>query len=283
MNKKKKLESSFNDMTQEDENGVKFEDLLKTYTDESFKENQSIDEVNNKIIGDEKTFFNNSKIPKIEECNHREEHMKENDKNFNNINIKENKRKRNNFLENDLKRIKTSKINQTEEKDIFKLLRKKIKKKKEDDDFEKIIKSNNYINATKNYIFNIDKNYQRNLQKEKMYNFLFNEKINSNTYNIKGPILKSKEKEKDGIKNLINKLNEELKSNTTNQFYRKNNTSRMNILNSDKRNKSNNGNKNSYSKYYLSKLEMENKFLILQLSKRNDDFLNNKFFNINKI
>ena len=116
-----------------------------------------------------------------------------------------------------------------------------------------------------------------------MYNFLFNEKINSNTYNIKGPILKSKEKEKDGIKNLINKLNEELKSNTTNQFYRKNNTSRMNILNSDKRNKSNNGNKNSYSKYYLSKLEMENKFLILQLSKRNDDFLNNKFFNINKI
>ena len=44
------------------ENGIKFEDLLKTYTEESIKDNQSIDEINNKIIGDEKTFFNNSKI-----------------------------------------------------------------------------------------------------------------------------------------------------------------------------------------------------------------------------
>ena len=43
MIRKKKLESSFNDMSQEYENGVKFEDLLKTYTNESIKENQSID------------------------------------------------------------------------------------------------------------------------------------------------------------------------------------------------------------------------------------------------
>ena len=280
MNMNKKLESFFNDVTQEDENGVKFEDLLKTYTDESIKGNQSIEEMNNKIIGDEKTFFNNSKIPKIEECNHKEEYMKENDKNINNINIKANKRNRNNFFINDLEGIKTSKVDSTEEKDIFKLLRKKFKKKKEDDEFEKIIKSNNYINA-KNYIFNIDKNYQRNLHKEKMYNFLFNEKLNSNTYTIKDPILDNKDKEKDGINNLINKLNEELKSNTTTQFYRKNSSSsRINLLNCDKRNRSN---KNSYSKYYLSKLEMENKMMILQLSKRNDDFLNNKFFNINKI
>ena len=121
--------------------------------------------MNNKIIGDQKTFFNNSKIPKIEECNHREEIMKENDKNINNINLKENKRQRNNYLENDLKRIKTGKNDSTDEKDIFKLLRKKIKMKKEDDEFEKKIKSNNYINAIKNYIFNIDKNYQRNIQK----------------------------------------------------------------------------------------------------------------------
>ena len=114
-----------------------------------------------------------------------------------------------------------------------------------------------------------------------MYNFLFNEKLNSNTYTIKDPILDNKDKEKDGINNLINKLNEELKSNTTTQFYRKNSSSsRINLLNCDKRNRSN---KNSYSKYYLSKLEMENKMMILQLSKRNDDFLNNKFFNINKI
>ena len=205
--------------------------------------------------------------------------MKENDKNINNINIKANKRNRNNFFINDLEGIKTSKVDSTEEKDIFKLLRKKFKKKKEDE-FEKIIKSNNYINA-KNYIFNIDKNYQRNLHKEKMYNFLFNEKLNSNTYNMKDPILDNKDKEKDGINNLINKLNEELKSNTTTQFYRKNSSSsRINLLNCDKRNRSN---KNSYSKYYLSKLEMENKMMILQLSKRNDDFLNNKFFNINKI
>ena len=78
---------------------------------------------------------------------------------------------------------------------------------------------------------------------------------------------------------IINKLNKDIKSCTSNQFYRKNNTTRIEFLNSNKRNKSF---KDSYSKYYLNKLEMENKFLIPQLSKKTDDFFNINFFNRNQ-
>ena len=81
----KKYESFLhNEITQEDENGIKFEDLLQIYTEDTIKGNQSIEEINNKIVGDEKTFFNNSKIPKVQECNNYQEKLKENDNNINN-------------------------------------------------------------------------------------------------------------------------------------------------------------------------------------------------------
>ena len=278
-NPNKKYESFLYDMTQEDENGIKFEDLLKTYTEESIKDNQSIDEINNKIIGDEKTFFNNSKIPKIEECNPNQEKEKENDMNINNQIKSKNIiiKKRNNFVENNLDRTRKGKIGSPQEKDIFKILKEQINMKKEEDRFDHIVKSKNSIDQNKNYIFNIDKNYQKNLNKEKMYNFLFNEKPTLSNYNSnnKEHLFNIQDKENNDINTIINKFNIDMKSSTATQFFRKNNTSRTNFPKYNNRNK-------SYSKYYLNKLELENKLLIPQLSKRTEDLFNIKFFNINK-
>ena len=284
----KKYESFLYDLTQEDENGIKFEDLLKTYTDESIKGNQSIEELNNKIIGDEKTFFNNSKIPKIEECSPHQHNLKENDMNFynqikpQNMQFFQNNDIEKNTLEKKLDKIRNKRMTSKQEKDPFEMIKDKISIKKEEDEFDKILKPNKTFNPKKNYIFNIDKNYQKNLNKEKMYNFLFNQKPNLNDFNNKEQIFNLKDKENDGINPvniIINKLNAEIKSSTSIQFLRKNNTAREKFLNYKKRNKSY---KNSYSKYYLNKLEIENKLLIPQLSKKNEDFFNIKFFNINK-
>ena len=273
-NTNKKYESFFNDMTQEDENGIKFEDLLKTYTEESIKENPSMEEINNKIIGDEKTFFNNSKIPKIEECNPNQGITKENNMNIYNQNKNPNfmNNKRKNYFENNFGKKESNKMGLSQEKDIFKILKEELNNKKEEDKFYKIIKSKNYINNN-HYIFNIDKNYQKNLNKEKMYNFLFNEKSPLKNYINKEPLMNSQDKENDDINivnTIINKMNMDIKSSTATQFFKKYNTSRINFPKNNYRNKSY---KNSYSKYYLNKLELENKLLIPQLSKKMKTFL----------
>ena len=187
-----------------------------------------------------------------------------------------------NTLEKKLDKIRNKRMTSKQEKDPFEMIKDKISIKKEEDEFDKILKPNKTFNPKKNYIFNIDKNYQKNLNKEKMYNFLFNQKPNLNDFNNKEQIFNLKDKENDGINPvniIINKLNAEIKSSTSIQFLRKNNTAREKFLNYKKRNKSY---KNSYSKYYLNKLEIENKLLIPQLSKKNEDFFNIKFFNINK-
>ena len=282
----KKYESFLhNEIIQEDENGIKFEDLLKTYTDESIKGNQSIEEINNKIIGDEKTFFNTSKIPKVQECNYIKESQKENDMNIYNKINKENvmNHNRNKYEKINVKanynRISSNKIVSKKERKILNILN---NKKNVNDNFEqvgKLMKSNTCKNTHKHYIFNIDNIYKKNLNKEKMYNYLFNEKDNQSDYNNKELLKKDNNNDINFFDTIINKLNKDIKSCTSNQFYRKNNTTRIEFLNSNKRNKSF---KDSYSKYYLNKLEMENKFLIPQLSKKTDDFFNINFFNRNQ-
>ena len=78
---------------------------------------------------------------------------------------------------------------------------------------------------------------------------------------------------------IINKINTDIRSVTSNQFYSKNNTSRVEFLTYNKRNTIF---KDSYSKHYLNNLEIENKFLIPQLSKKNNDLFNIKFISHNQ-
>ena len=276
-----------NEIIKDDENGIKFEDLLKTYTDESIKENKSSDEINNEIIGDEKTFFNNSKIPKIQECNNIlvKSKEKENDMNINNqIKIKNityhnNHEKINN--KNNYKKIRTNKVESEKNKDFFTMLNYANNKKDNYKQIDKIMNSNTCINKKKNYIFNIDKNYQKYLNKEKMYNFLFNENNNSTSYKNKEVKFNLKDKDNVGINvvnNILNKISKDISSSTAMKFYSQNNSSRVGELKYNKRNRSY---KNSYSKYYLNKLEIENKLLIPQLNRKNEDLFNVKLFNIN--
>ena len=279
----KKYASFLHNEIQEDENAIKIEDLLQTCTDESIKENQSLDEIDNKIIGDEKTFFNNSKIPQVQECNHTQ--------NENNININNNLKKENipnNIMNkyeqinvknnyNNYNRIKSSKIESRQEKKFMNILK---NNKSINDDFNKIdklMKTHTDINRHKNYIFNIDNIYNKNLSKEKMYNYLFNDKDNQMDYNNK-ELLKDKN-DINFFNKIINKINTDIRSVTSNQFYRKNNTSRVEFLTYNKRNKSF---KDSYSKHYLNNLEIENKFLIPQLSKKSNDLFNINFFSHNQ-
>ena len=140
---------------------------------------------------------------------------------------------------------------------------------------DKLMKSHTCTNRHKHYIFNIDNIYHKNLSKEKMYNYLFNDKDNID-YNNK-ELLKDN-KDINFFEKIINKINTDIKSVTSNQFYRKNDTSRAEFLTYNRRNKSF---KDSYSKYYLNNLEIENKFLIPQLSKKSNDFFSIKFFNRN--
>ena len=104
-----------------------------------------------------------------------------------------------------------------------------------------------------------------------MYNFLFNE---GSHYN-KNIIFDNKNKQ-NFVNNMINKIEIDIKSSTGINFYRNNNyyTSRLNYMKHDKRNWSY---KNSYSKLYLNKLEIENKFLIPQLNRKSRDFFDVTF------
>ena len=181
--------------------------------------------------------------------------------------------KKNNFAQNNLDRIRKGKFSSHKEENIFRVLKEQISQKKEEDKFDNIVKSKNSIDQNKNYIFNVDKNYQKNLNKEKMYNFLFNEKPTLNNYNSnnKEHLFNIQDKENNDINlvnTMINKLNRDVKSSTGTQFFRKNNTSRASFP------KYKNNRNKSYSKYYLNKLELENKLLIPQL-------FDIKFFNIN--
>ena len=274
----KKYESFLHNEIQEDENAIKFEDLLQTCTDESIKENQSLGEFNNKIIGDEKTFFNNSKIPQVQECNH---NQNENSININNKLKKENRT--NNIshkyeqsnIKNNYNRIKSSKIESRQDKKIMNILKNNKSINNDLNKIDKLMKSHTCTNRHKHYIFNIDNIYHKNLSKEKMYNYLFNDKDNID-YNNK-ELLKDN-KDINFFEKIINKINTDIKSVTSNQFYRKNDTSRAEFLTYNRRNKSF---KDSYSKYYLNNLEIENKFLIPQLSKKSNDFFSIKFFNLN--
>ena len=277
----KKYESFLhNEIIQEDENTIKIEDLLKTCTDESIKGNQYIDEVNNRIIGDEKTFFNNSKIPQVQECNYIQ---KENFMNINNKINKQNLRNNNRNkqekinIKNYYNRLKKSETESKQEKKFISLLNDNNNIKT---DFKQIdiIKSNTCTNRHRQYLFNIDKVHQKSLNKEKIYNYLFNEKENQVKYNNKKLLIKDNN-DINILDTLIKKINSDNKSCTSNLFYRKNNTSRIDFLKYNRRNKSF---KDSYSKYYLNKLEMENKFLIPQLSKKSETFFNIKFFNRNQ-
>ena len=117
-------------------------------------------------------------------------------------------------------------------------------------------------------LFNIDKEYQKSLNKERMYNFLFNETANSTNCKKKNFILNLIDNRNNGINtvdSIIKKLNSDINSYTYTQFYRQNNSSRPEFSNYNKRNKSY---KDSYSKFYLNKLDIENKLLIPQLSKQ---------------
>ena len=110
-----------------------------------------------------------------------------------------------------------------------------------------------------------------------MYNYIFNGKINSIPYKRELK-LDIKENENNGINNvniIINKLNTEIKSSSTIKLYKNYNNNKSKINNNDfkyKSNKRNKSYKDSYSKYYLNKLELENKYLIPQLNKKFVDF-----------
>ena len=281
----KKYESFLhNEITQEDENGIKFEDLLQIYTEDTIKGNQSIEEINNKIVGDEQTFFNNSKIPKVQECNNYQEKLKENDNNINNQMKIQNKNKiyEKINIRNKIDKIRSNKIETKEDPNFFKLFKTQKNNNKEDyEQFEKLFNSNTCKNKNNYCLFNIDKEYQKSLNKERMYNFLFNETANSTNCKKKNFILNLFDNRNNGINtvdSIIKKLNSDINSYTYTQFYRQNNSSRPEFSNYNKRNKSY---KDSYSKFYLNKLDIENKLLIPQLSKRNEDFFDCKFFNIN--
>ena len=269
-----KYDSFLQDMTQENDNEIKIEDLLKIYTEESIKANKSLEDSknNNKIIGDEKTFFNNSKIPKIEECIYIN-NMKENDMNL--INLSKNK-KASIINENNLEKINLKNnyykisMNKNEHENFNKIYYKR-NIKQENNKFNDIIKSTTCTKSPNKYIFSMGKNYQKNINKEKMYNFLFNE---GSHYN-KNIIFDNKNKQ-NFVNNMINKIEIDIKSSTGINFYRNNNyyTSRLNYMKHDKRNWSY---KNSYSKLYLNKLEIENKFLIPQLNRKSRDFFDVTF------
>ena len=180
------------------------------------------------------------------------------------------------------KRIRANIIESEKNTDIFRMLNYTNNKNDNYKQLDKLMNSNTCINKNKNYIFNLDGNYQKHLNKEKMYNFLFNENANSINFKNKEVKLNIKDKENVGINifnNIFNKINKDIKSCTSTKFYTKNNSSRIDKFKYNKRNKSY---KNSYSKYYLNKLEIENKLLIPQLNRKSEDLFNIKLFNINK-
>jgi len=274
----KKYDSFLQDFTKEEENDILFEDLLKTYSEESDKENK-VKENNNDLIGDEKTFFNMSKIPKIEEF----KFIKSNNNIIINENITprqstpiiiNNKPNLQNILDKIHNKVGTNKIDYSYE---YKLLNKITYKRnakifQNNEYYNKLEKEKKLLKNNKQYKSNLDEEYQKIINKKKMYNFLFNEKDNSIPYNkeLKFGIKDNDNNGKNVINNIINRLNTEVKSFSSLKYYDGNQKSAK--LNSYKNNKRNKSCKNSYSKYYLNKLEIENKYLIPQLTKKYSDY-----------
>lgn len=274
----KKYDSFLQDFTKEEENDILFEDLLKTYSEESDKENK-VKENNNDLIGDEKTFFNMSKIPKIEEF----KFVKSNNNIIINENITprqstpiiiNNKPNLQNILDKIHNKVGTNKIDYSYE---YKLLNKITYKRnakifQNNEYYNKLEKEKKLLKNNKQYKSNLDEEYQKIINKKKMYNFLFNERDNSIPYNkeLKFGIKDNDNNGKNVINNIINRLNTEVKSFSSLKYYDGNQKSAK--LNSYKNNKRNKSCKNSYSKYYLNKLEIENKYLIPQLTKKYSDY-----------
>ena len=290
-----KYDSFLQDMTKEEDNDILFEDLLKTYSEETNKEN--ISKENNEIIGDEKTFFNSSKIPKIEEFKFIQKNIS-NRNTINNLlvtpnittsreNTSQNRNKPNliNIFDQLHDKIRTNKINyeyKYEYECLNKLAHKRNEKINEDnkmyDKFmkEKRLSKNNLQNLNK-YKYNDE--FKKINNKEKMYNFIFNEKLNSIPYNneLKLDLGENEKKQKNNLNNIIDKINTEIKSNSIKKLYRNYSHSKPKINNYELKYKSSKRDKrykNSYSKYYLNKLEIENKYLIPQLNNKKFDYFN---------
>ena len=289
-----KIDSFLQDITKEEENDILFEDLLKTYSEESDKDNKKDENQNNEIIGDEKTFFNTSKIPKIEEFKfiQKNNYMSLNPNNLNKIKIEENsyitnenspqkinKPNLKNILDKIHNKVSINKIDYTYEYEFLNKLTYKRKENifQENKLYDGLIKQKKLIKNNRQYKSNLDDEYQKIINKEKMYNFIFNDRNDSIPYNKELRLDKRKNENfgNNKVKNIINKLNTEIKTSSTIKFYNnynQNNSKTNNYSYKYKNNRRNKSCKNSYSKYYLNKLEMENKFLIPQLNKKNVNY-----------
>ena len=289
-----KIDSFLQDITKEEENDILFEDLLKTYSEESDKDNKKDENQNNEIIGDEKTFFNTSKIPKIEEFKfiQKNNYMSLNPNNLNKIKIEENsyitnenspqkinKPNLKNILDKIHNKVSINKIDYTYEYEFLNKLTYKRKENifQENKLYDGLIKQKKLIKNNRQYKSNLDDEYQKIINKEKMYNFIFNDRNDSIPYNKELRLDKRKNENfgNNKVKNIINKLNTEIKTSSNIKFYNnynQNNSKTNNYSYKYKNNRRNKSCKNSYSKYYLNKLEMENKFLIPQLNKKNVNY-----------
>ena len=110
--------------------------------------------------------------------------------------------------------------------------------------------------------------YVKNKKKENMYNYIFNDKMTSIPYSNELKFILG-EKENERLDNIIDKINTEIKSNSIKKIYQNYSHSKTKVNNYEekkKNHKRNNSYKNSYSKYYLNRLELENKYLIPQLN-----------------
>jgi len=220
-----------------------------------------------------------SKIPKIEEF----KFVKSNNNIIINENITprqstpiiiNNKPNLQNILDKIHNKVGTNKIDYSYE---YKLLNKITYKRnakifQNNEYYNKLEKEKKLLKNNKQYKSNLDEEYQKIINKKKMYNFLFNERDNSIPYNkeLKFGIKDNDNNGKNVINNIINRLNTEVKSFSSLKYYDGNQKSAK--LNSYKNNKRNKSCKNSYSKYYLNKLEIENKYLIPQLTKKYSDY-----------
>ena len=255
------------------------ENLYNTY-DESEKEinNQSnlqIEKQNNNKIADEKSFYN--KIPKIEEI---DIHSRPSDQssqvnnycnNYNNINpfTKNNKNLFNYDYEFQL-------INKLSNKQKNKAINENTNNIPQ----QKTNKPNNENKINQFNPYKIKKeieNLKKMSNKVRMYNYLFNDEnnmltsANSKTLRYLEMVDRNSRLNRDNVSkvdNMINQLCEEIKINSNNlkcgnscdaKYFSR-------FIKGDK-------NKNSYSKYYLNKLEVENNYLIPQLKIQNKEYL----------
>ena len=249
------------------------EDLFHTY-DESEKElnnksNFQILKQNNNKIADERLFYN--KIPKIEEVDIHSRPSDQNNKinNYcNNINPFTNNNK--NLLNYDYK---------------FQLINKPINKQKDKTLNEKINYIPKKINKTNNENkvnqfnpYKITKeieNLKKIGNKARMYNYLFNDEDNmftsTNSKTLRYLEMADRNNYLSGdnenkVCNMIDQLCAEIKINS-------NNLKCGNSCDAKYFARFIKGGKNSYSKYYLNKLEVENNYLIPQLKLQNMEYL----------